>query len=279
MKREGRPSDYEILVSRLIDRALRPLFPDDFHAEVFVNVFLISAEKDIMPDSLAGLAASAALAVSDIPFNGPISEVRVGRINGDFILNPTFGQLKEADLDIIVGATYDNILMVEGEMKEASESEMLEAIKFAHTEIKKHCQVQMEMMEEAGKTVKREYEHEENDEELREAVESYCYDRCYAIAKSGQDKHTRAEAFDALKEEFLQTLPEEEREEKAVMVSRYYHNVEKQAVRQMILEEGVRLDGRKPADLVRNRLSAHGPWVCYFHPWRNTISDNGHPGY
>ncbi|HQB23180.1 MAG TPA: polyribonucleotide nucleotidyltransferase, partial [Bacteroidales bacterium] len=249
MKREGRPSDYEILISRLIDRALRPLFPDDFHAEVFVNVFLISAEKEIMPDALAGLAASAALAVSDIPFNGPISEVRVARINGEFVINPSFCQLKDADLDIIVGATYDNIMMVEGEMKEVSEAEMLEAIKFAHTEIKKHCKVQMELMEETGKTVKREYSHEENDEDLRKAVEDFCYERCYAIAHSGEDKHARSDAFEALKEEFLQTLPEEDREEKALMVSRYYHDVEKRAMRNMILNDGVRLDGRKPAEI------------------------------
>ena len=249
MKREGRPSDYEILVSRLIDRALRPLFPDDFHAEVFVNVFLISAEKQIMPDALAGLAASAALAVSDIPFNGPISEVRVGRVNGEFVINPSFSQLGEADLDIMVAATYDNIMMVEGEMKEVSEAVMLEAIKFAHQEIKKHCKVQMELMEEAGKTVKREYCHEENDEELRKAVEAFCYDRCYAIAKSGDDKHTRSDAFEALKEEFMQTIPEEEREAKEVMVARYYHDVEKRAMRRMILDEGIRLDGRSATDI------------------------------
>ena len=249
MKREGRPSDYEILVSRLIDRALRPLFPDDFHAEVFVNVFLISAEKQIMPDALAGLAASAALAVSDIPFNGPISEVSVGRVNGEFVINPSFSQLGEADLDIMVAATYDNIMMVEGEMKEVSEAVMLEAIKFAHQEIKKHCKVQMELMEEAGKTVKREYCHEENDEELRKAVEAFCYDRCYAIAKSGDDKHTRSDAFEALKEEFMQTIPEEEREAKEVMVARYYHDVEKRAMRRMILDEGIRLDGRSATDI------------------------------
>ncbi len=249
MKREGRPSDYEILISRLIDRALRPLFPEDFHADVFVNVFLVSAEKDIMPDALAGLAASAALAVSDIPFNGPISEVRVGRINGEFVINPSFNQLKEADLDIIVGATYDNIMMVEGEMKEVSEAVMLEAIKFAHQEIKKHCKMQMELTEETGKTVKREYCHEDNDEELRKAVEAFCYDRCYAIAKSGDDKQTRTEAFDALKEEFIETIPEEEREEKAMMVARYYHDVEKRAMRRMILDEGIRLDGRSTSDI------------------------------
>ena len=249
LKREGRPSDYEILVSRLIDRALRPLFPDDFHAEVFVNVFLISAEKQIMPDALAGLAASAALAVSDIPFNGPISEVRVGRINGEFIINPSFSQLEEADLDIMVAPTYDNILMVEGEMKEVSEAVMLDAIKFAQQEIKKHCKVQMELMEEAGKTVKRAYNHEDNDEEIRKAVETFCYDRCYAIARSGEDKHTRSDAFEALKEEFMQTIPEEEREEKALMISRYYHDVEKRAMRRMILDEGIRLDGRSTTDI------------------------------
>ena len=249
MKREGRPSDYEILISRLIDRALRPLFPEDFHADVFVNVFLVSAEKDIMPDALAGLAASAALAVSDIPFNGPISEVRVGRVNGEFVINPSFNQLKEADLDIMVGATYDNIMMVEGEMKEVSESVMLEAIKFAHQEIKKHCKVQMELMEETGKTTKREYSHEDNDEELRKAVETFCYERCYAIAKSGDDKHARSDAFEALKEEFMETIPEEEREEKATMVARYYHDVEKRAMRRMILDEGVRLDGRSTSDI------------------------------
>ncbi len=244
MKREGRPSDYEILVSRLIDRALRPLFPEDFHAEVFVTVTLISAEKDIMPDALAGLAASAALAVSDIPFNGPISEVRVARINGQFKINPTFKELEAADLDIMVGATYENIMMVEGEMKEVQENDMLEAIKFAHTEIKKHCQIQQELTQETGKTVKRTYCHESNDEELRAAIHQFCYDKCYAIAKSGQGKHERTDAFDALKEEFMQSLPEEARAEKKSLVNRYYHAVEKEAMRNMILNEGIRLDGR-----------------------------------
>ncbi len=249
LKREGRSDDYEILISRLIDRALRPLFPDDFHAEVFVNVFLISAEKDIMPDALAGLAASAALAVSDIPFNGPISEVRVARINGQFVINPNFGEMPNADLDLMVAATYDNIMMVEGEMKEVPESVMLEAIKFAHTEIKKHCQVQMELMAEVGKTVKRTYCHEDNDEDLRKAVEAFCYDRCYAIAKSGLEKHAREDAFEALVNEFTETIPEEEREAKALMVARYYHAVEKKAMRRMILDEGLRLDGRKTTEI------------------------------
>lgn len=244
MKREGKASDYEILIARLVDRALRPLFPEDFHAEVYVNVNLISAEKDIQPDALAGLAASAALAVSDIPFEGPISEVRVARIDGQLRINPNFSEMEKADIDIMVAATYDNIMMVEGEMNEVSEHDMLEAIKFAHEEIKKHCKVQMELTEEVGKTVKRTYCHEENDEDLRKAVQEFCYDRCYAIAKSGQGKHERSDAFDALKEEFYQTIPEEEREDKKMMVERYYHAVEKAAMRNMILDEGVRLDGR-----------------------------------
>ena len=244
MKREGKASDYEILIARLVDRALRPLFPEDFHAEVFVNVNLISAEKDIQPDALAGLAASAALAVSDIPFEGPISEVRVARIGGELKINPNFSEMADADIDIMVAATYDNIMMVEGEMKEVSEKDMLEAIKFAHEEIKKHCKVQMELTEAVGKTEKRAYCHEENDEELRKAVQEFCYDRCYAIAKSGSAKHERSDAFEALKEEFYATLPEEEREEKHMMVERYYHAVEKAAMRNMILDEGVRLDGR-----------------------------------
>ena len=249
MKREGKASDSEILTARLVDRALRPLFPEDFHAEVYVTINLISAEKDIQPDALAGLAASAALAVSDIPFGGPISEVRVARINGEFKINPNFSEMENADLDIMVAATYDNIMMVEGEMKEVSEAEMLAAIKFAHEEIKKHCKVQMELMEETGKTQKRAYCHEENDEELRKAVEAFCYDRCYAIAKSGSAKHERSDAFDALKEEFYQTLPEEDREAKKMMVERYYHAVEKAAMRNLILDEGIRLDGRSSTQI------------------------------
>ena len=249
MKREGKASDSEILIARLVDRALRPLFPENFHAEVYVTVNLISADKDIQPDALAGLAASSALAVSDIPFEGPISEVRVARINGELCINPNFSQMKDADLDIMVAATYDNIMMVEGEMKEVSEKEMLDAIKFAHEEIKKHCKVQLELTEAVGKTVKREYCHEENDEELRAAVESYCYDKCYAIAKSGSAKHERSDAFEALKEEFYQTIPEEEREEKTAMIERYYHAVEKAAMRNMILDEGIRLDGRSTTEV------------------------------
>ena len=249
MKREGKASDSEILVARLIDRALRPLFPDDFHAEVFVTVNLISAEKDIQPDAIAGLAASAAIAVSDIPFNGPISEVRVARINGEYCINPNFSQMADADLDIMVAATMDNIMMVEGEMKEVSEAVMLGAIKFAHEEIKKQCQAQIELMEEVGKTVKREYCHETNDEALRAACHEYCYNKCYEIAKSGTSKHERGAAFEAVHQEFLETIPEEEREEKAFMVARYFHDVEKEAMRNMILDEGIRLDGRNTTEI------------------------------
>ncbi len=249
LKREGRPNDSEILVSRLIDRALRPLFPEDYHAEVFVTVNLISADKNIMPDALAGLAASAALAVSDIPFNGPISEVRVARIDGEMVINPTFAELKTSDIDIMVAGTLDNIMMVEGEFKEVSEAEMLEAIKFAHEEIKIQCQAQLELMDETGKSVKREYCHETNDEQLREAVNNYCYDKCYEIAKTPSAKQERTDAFEALREEFIATLPEEEREEKTPLVIRYYHDVEKKAMRNLILNEGVRLDGRTTKDI------------------------------
>lgn len=249
LKREGRPNDSEILVSRLIDRALRPLFPDDFHAEVFVTVNLISAEKEIMPDALAGLAASAALAVSDIPFNGPISEVRVARINGKFVVNPSFTELKTADIDIMVAATIDNIMMVEGEMKEVAEADMLEAIKFAHEEIKIQCQAQMELMKEAGKEQKRAYCHETQDEELRKSVWDFCYDKCYKIATTPSAKQERTDAFEALKAEFIATLSEEDAAAKKGMIGRYYHDVEKEAMRKMILNEGVRLDGRGTKDI------------------------------
>ena len=249
LKREGRASDSEILVARLVDRALRPLFPDDFHAEVFVNVIMISADKVNMPDSYAGLAASAALAVSDIPWHGPISEVRVARIDGKFVINPTFQAVDNADIDLIVAATEENIMMVEGEMKEVSEAEMLEAIKCAHEAIKGQCRAQKELMEETGKVEKKAYCHEVNDEDLRKAVHDYCYDKCYAIAKSGLAKHEREDAFDALKEEFMETIPEEEREEKEMMVARYYGAVEKEAMRRMIIDEGVRLDGRSTTEI------------------------------
>ena len=245
MKREGKSSDYEILISRLIDRPIRPLWPDDFHLEVFVNVTLISAEQDIQPDALAGLAASCALATSDLPFGGPISEVRVCRIDGQFVINPSFSDMKRADLELMVAATEENIMMVEGEMNEVSEHDMLEAIKFAHEEIKKHCRVQKELMAELGTDVnKRDYPHDVEDEELKKAVHDFCYDKCYAHAKSAKPKHEREEGFEAIKEEFLATIPEEELEEKTALVSRCYHAAEKEAMRNMILDEGIRLDGR-----------------------------------
>ncbi len=250
MKREGRPSDSEILVSRLIDRALRPLFPEDYHADVFVTVNLISADKDIMPDALAGLAASAALAVSDIPFGGPISEVRVARIDGEYVINPTYSQKDNSDIDIMVAATLDNIMMVEGEMKEVSEEDMLEAIKIAHEEIKKQCRAQIELMEELGTTVKREYCHETNDEELRELVVRETYDKVYAIAKSSSSKHERAEQFDRVEEEFMARYSEEELAEKKPLIKKYFHdNVLKPAMRNMILDEGIRLDGRRTDEI------------------------------
>ena len=250
LKREARPNDSEILVARLIDRALRPLFPSDYHAEVYVTVNLISADKDIQPDALAGLAASAALAVSDIPFGGPISEVRVARIGGQFVINPTYSQMNEVDLDIMVGGTIDNILMVEGEMKEVSEEVMLDAIKFAHEEIKKHCAVQIELSKELGKDVKRTYCHEVNDEELRQRVIAETYDKAYAVATSGTSKHERMDAFDAIEAEFAAQFTEEELVEKLPLIKKYYHDeVLKKAMRRMILDEGKRLDGRKTDEI------------------------------
>ena len=246
MKREGKASDNEILVARLIDRALRPLFPADYHAEVYVTVNLISADPDIQADALAGLAASAALAVSDIPFGGPISEVRVARIDGEYVINPTFSQMKDADLDIMVGGTIDNILMVEGEMNEVSEEVMLGAIKAAHEAIKEQCAVQIELSKELGKDVKRVYCHETNDEELRQTIIAELYDKAYAIATSGTMKHEREEAFDALEAEFASRFTEEELVEKAPLIHKYFHDdVQKKAMRNMILDEGKRLDGRR----------------------------------
>ena len=270
LKRETRPGDYEILISRLVDRALRPLFPDDYHSETFVNVTLFSAEADIMPDALAGLAASAALSVSDIPFNGPISEVRIGRVNGKLVINPGFKELEEADLDIIVAATEENILMVEGEMKEVAESDMLEAIQFAHEEIKKHCRIQKELTKETGKEEKRSYAHELKDEKLAAEVQKKAYDKLVKIAKSGTPKHERHDAIDALKEELLTALIPEDDEEagaRTLMFNRYFHDVEKKALRNLILDEGLRLDGRKTDEIrpiwgeVDYLPSAHGSAV------------------
>lgn len=249
-KREGKPSDYEILTSRLVDRALRPLFPDDYHADTFVQITLYSADGVDMPDALAGLAASAALAVSNIPFNGPISEVRVARINGEFKINPTFSELEQADMDVVVAATMDNIMMVEGEMKEVSEMDLLNAMKFAHDAIKVHCQAQIEFAEMVGSTVKREYCHEENDEDLRKDIWTKCYDKAYAVATScNDDKHARGEAFEAILEEYKANLTEEELAEKKALIGRYYHDVEKEAMRRSILDEGKRLDGRSTTQI------------------------------
>ncbi len=250
LKREGRASDYEILTARLVDRVLRPLFPDNYHADTFVNITMYSSDGVDMPDALAGLAASAAIAVSDIPFNGPISEVRVARIDGRFVINPTFEQLEKADMELMVGATYDNIMMVEGEMNEVSEADLLAALKAAHEAIKDQCKAQIELAQMANKTVKREYCHEVNDEELRADVKAKCYDKAYAIAKAGSaDKHWRQDSFDAICNEYIESLPEDERDEKAPLVKRYYHDVEKEAVRRCILDEGIRLDGRKTTEI------------------------------
>lgn len=256
-KREGRAGDYEILTSRLVDRALRPLFPSDYHCEVYVNITLFSADGVDMPDALAGFAASAALAASDIPFEGPISEVRVARINGEYVVNPTFDQLKEADMDIMVGATEENIMMVEGEMDEVPESALLEALKVAHEAIKPMCQLQKELSKELGTDVKREYDDEVNDEELRQQVKDECYKPAYAIAEAGDhDKHQREDAFTEIREGFKERyaaahpeLSPEELEEKNTLVDRYYHDVERDAMRRCILDEGKRLDGRKTTDI------------------------------
>lgn len=265
IKREGRPSDNEILVARLVDRALRPLFPDDYHAETFISIHLISGDKNIMADALAGLAASAALSISDIPFNGPISEVRVARIDGGFVINPTFSENEKADIELLVGATYDNILMVEGEMKEVSESEMLEAIKVAHEAIKKQCQAQLNMIEKLGGAKTREYESENSDEELKEKITEFAKEKIYDVAKAHLPKQERGEAFDKIKEDFIATFSEEEQEElDDMLINKYFHDIEKDVIRKMILDEGIRLDGRKYDDIrpvwceVDSLPAAHG---------------------
>ena len=255
-KREGKANDDEILTCRLVDRALRPLFPSDYHAEVYVNVILYSADGVDMPDALAGFAASAALSCSDIPFDGPISEVRVARINGEYVINPTFAQLEKADMDLMVGATEENIMMVEGEMKEVSEQDLLGALKAAHEAIKPMCQLQKELAKELGTDVKREYCHEVNDEELREQVKTACYQPAYDVTKQALEKHARAEAFEKIREDFKleyaaahAELTDDELAEKNALIDRYYHDVEKDAMRRCILDEGIRLDGRKTTDI------------------------------
>lgn len=245
-RREGRASDYEILIARLVDRALRPLFPDDYHADTFVNITLFSADPDVMPDSLAGLAASAAIAVSDIPFHGPISEVRVARINGEFCINPSAKELENADLELMVAASEKDINMVEGEMKEVSESVMIEALKFAHEAIKKQCEAQKRLAERIGKA-KREYCHEENDEELRAQVRQECYPKAYAVACSANNnKADRGEKFEQICKDFIaEHYPEDyEGEVPEALIKRYYHDVERDAVRRAMLDETKRLDGR-----------------------------------
>lgn len=246
LRREGRLSDHEILVSRLVDRALRPLFPENFHAETQVNLFLISADKNVPPDALAALAASSALAVSDIPFNGPISEVRVAKIEDQYVVNPPTSQLEKATLDLIVAASYQDILMVEGEMNEVSEEEVLEALKVAHEAIRLHCLVQKELTEAVGKTQKREYSHETNDPELKAKLYELLYDKAYNVARQQiVSKHQRSDAFKAVKQEFIDSLPEDHTVDLA-LVSKYYHDIEKEAARNLVLNERVRLDSRKP---------------------------------
>ncbi len=255
-KREGKASDNEILTSRLVDRVLRPLFPSNYHAEVFVNVMLLSADGVDQPDALAGFAASAALACSDIPFECPISEVRVARVNGEYVIDPTFEQMKEADMDIMVGASAENIMMVEGEMKEVSEQDMIGALKAAMAAIKPMCELQAEFSKELGKDVKREYDHEVNDEELREQMNKELYQPAYDVTKQALEKQARQDAFDKILEDFKEKyneahsdLPEDELEEKAAMMERYYHDVMRDAMRRCILDEGIRLDGRKTDEI------------------------------
>ncbi|WP_347157036.1 polyribonucleotide nucleotidyltransferase [Pontibacter chitinilyticus] len=245
LRREARLSDYEVLVSRLVDRVLRPLFPDDYHAETQMTINLISADTDIMPDALAGLAASAALAVSDIPFNGPISEVRVARIDGQLVINPSVTDLQRADIELMVGASLDSVVMVEGEMNEVSEAEMLEAIAYAHEAIKVQCQAQLELAEMVGKQQKRTYSHETHDEELRQRVYDATYEKAYEVAKRGSaSKSDRKEGFGAVLEEFMASLPEDHTYDTG-LIKIYFHDVEKEAVRNMVLNDRVRLDGRQ----------------------------------
>ena len=255
-RREGKPSDTEILTSRLVDRVLRPLFPSNYHAEVFVNVMLLSADGIDQPDALAGFAASAALACSDIPFECPISEVRVARVGGEYVIDPTFEQMKQADMDIMVGASAENIMMVEGEMKEVSEQDLLGALKAAMEAIKPMCELQAELSKELGKDVKREYDHEVNDEELRQQMNDELYQPAYDVTKQALEKQARQEAFDKILEDFKEKyaaahtdLTEDEMEEKVAMMERYYHDVMRDAMRRCILDEGIRLDGRKTDEI------------------------------
>jgi len=264
LKREGKLSDYEVLISRLVDRAIRPLFPDDYHADTQVNIQLISGDLNALPDSLAAFAASAALSVSDIPFQGPISEVRVVRVDGKFIINPTFEQKEKSDLDFIVAASIENILMVEGECKEISESDMLEALKLAHEVIKTQCQLQIELTQATGKTEKRTYSHEVKDENFKEELFKLLYDKVYAVAlQQLTSKHKRSELFGAIVEEYMASLPEDTTVNKD-LVKKYYKDIQKSACRNLVLNEKFRLDGRKTNEIrpiwseVDYLPSAHG---------------------
>ncbi len=266
LKRESRLSDYEVLISRLVDRALRPMFPEDYHADVQVMITLISADKNIMPDSLAALAASAAISISDIPFNGPISEVRVARINGNFVINPYISELENADIDMIVAGNAQDICMVEGEMKEVSEAEMAEAIRVAHEAIKLQVKAQLDLVAKVGEKTKRTYQHEpEARPELMDKIKAFAYDRIYQVAKSALGKDERAVAFRAIRDEFQATV-EAEMEETAFawLMKKYYHDIEKEAIRNLILDEGIRLDGRNTKQIrpiwseVGYLPSAHG---------------------
>jgi polyribonucleotide nucleotidyltransferase len=248
-KREARPSDGEVLTMRLVDRVLRPLFPKDYHSETQVMIQLMSHDEDVMPDAMAGLAASAAIQLSDFPFECAISEARVGRINGEFIINPTRAQLEESDIDMMIGASADSVMMVEGEMDEISEEEMTEAIKFAHEAIKVQCAAQERLAEAFGKKEVREYEPERADEDLAQKVHDMAYDKVYAVAKAGSAKHERSAAFSEIKDEIVDSFTEEEQEEYGGLISKYYRKAEKAAVRDLTLNEGLRLDGRKTDEI------------------------------
>ncbi|MBB2145049.1 polyribonucleotide nucleotidyltransferase [Pedobacter sp. LMG 31464] len=249
LRREARLSDYEVLISRLVDRALRPMFPSDYHSDTQVMISLISADKDIMPDCLAGLAASAALSVSDIPFNGPISEVRVAKIDGKLVINPLASELERATLEFMVAGSANDIGMVEGECDEIQEDEMVEALKFAHAAIKVQCAIQVELTEATGKTVKREYNHEDHDADLRAKVFADTYDKVYAVAKSGSNKDERKVAFTAIINKFFEAMPEDTADLTKAMAKHYYHDVQYDAIRNLLLDEGIRLDGRKTTEI------------------------------
>ncbi len=248
-KREARPSNDEILTMRLVDRVLRPLFPKDYHYETQVMIQLMSHDEDVMPDSLAGLAASTVIQLSDIPFEYPISEVRVARIDGEFIINPSRAQLKESDIDIMVGASYDSVSMVEGEFNEISEEEMTNAIKFGHEAIKVQIDAQKELVKEVGTDNIREYDHGIENEDLLSKIHKDCYDKCYGVAKQGLGKKERSEQFSKIREELLESFSDEELEENESLIKSYFSKVEKEAVRELVLSEGVRLDGRKTTDI------------------------------